>query len=171
VTTSTSGLIVEGRCAAVGDDLDTDRMYPGRYLGLTDWREQARHILEGLGSDWPARLAGNAVLLAGRNLGIGSAREPAATGLLGAGVRLVIAKSCARPFFRNCINNGLPVIQDEAVAGALSDGDTITVDLSAGRLSIAGRTLEFAPMPPLLNDIVAAGGLLNTLSGPPRTSA
>ena len=157
-------LVVEGSCVEIGDDVDTDRMYPGRYLGLTDWSEQARHVLEGLGPEWPARVARATVLVAGRNLGHGSNREAAATGLRGAGIRLVIAQSCSRAFFRNCVNNGLPVIQDAKLAQAISDGETIRADLSVGRLEVSGRPYEFAPLPPMLHAIVSAGGLLNTLS-------
>jgi 3-isopropylmalate/(R)-2-methylmalate dehydratase small subunit len=148
----------------IGDDVSTDLLYPGRYLTVTDRAEQARHALEGMGADWPSRLQGIKVLGAGWNLGCGSSREQAATALLGAGIRLVVARSASRLFFRNCINNGLPIIICETLAGDLRDGAWLEADLSQGCAVYGGYTYNFPPLPEVLLAILRDGGLLARLS-------
>lgn len=157
-------MLIEGSVLKVGDDLDTDLMYPGRYLSLVSREEQARHALEGLGPEWPARVREARVLVGGRNLGIGSSREQAATALLGAGIGLVLAASCSRTFFRNCINNGLPVIQAPELVGKLADGASVRADVANGWIESGSGREHFEPLPAPLLRIVAAGGLLESLA-------
>lgn len=154
---------VSGQALRFGDDLNTDVIYPGRYLPIVERAEQARHVMEGLGDDWPQRVARYAVIVAGWNLGCGSSREQAATALIGAGVRLVIAGSFSRLFLRNCINNGLPVIESADLAGAIATDAQVDADLAAGVAETGGRRFVFAPLPPRLIAIVSAGGLLAQL--------
>jgi 3-isopropylmalate/(R)-2-methylmalate dehydratase small subunit len=99
------------------------------------------------------------VLVGGWNLGCGSSREHAVTALLGGGTRLVIAKSFARIFFRNAINNGLAVVTASELAAALADGDSVSADLSAGRAEAHGRSFAFEPLTAELLTILSAGGL------------
>jgi 3-isopropylmalate/(R)-2-methylmalate dehydratase small subunit len=148
----------------IGDDVSTDLLYPGRYLTVTDRAEQSRHALEGMGPEWPARLHGISIIGAGWNLGCGSSREQAATALMGAGIRLVVARSASRLFFRNCINNGLAVIACPELAGDLQDGAWLEADLSQGEAEYAGRLYRFSPLPEALLGIVRDGGLLARLS-------
>jgi len=164
-STTTSGMI-SGKVLALGDDLDTDVMYPGRYLSLTNWSDQAQHLFEGLGPEWPGRLHGVRILVAGRNLGIGSSREQAATALLGAGIGLVVAASCSRNFFRNCINNGLPIIQDVGFAAQVRDETNMMVDVAHGIARTSAGEMRFEALPEALLRIVAAGGLLGSLVPP-----
>ena len=155
---------ISGNALSFGDDLNTDVIYPGRYLPIVDRIEQARHVMEGLGDDWPQRVARYSVIVAGWNLGCGSSREQAATALIGAGARLVIARSFSRLFFRNCINNGLPVIESETLSGALETDALVSADLASGVAETGNRTIRFEPLPPNLIEIVSAGGLLAQLS-------
>jgi len=155
---------ITGIIRVLGDDISTDLLYPGRYLTITDRTEQARHALEGMGPDWPARLQGISILGAGWNLGCGSSREQAATSLLAAGIRLVVARSAARLFFRNCINNGLPIITCDSLAGDLRDDTWLTADLAQGTADYAGQTYRFPPLPGELLDILRDGGLLARLA-------
>lgn len=159
---------ISGPALKVGDDVNTDVMYPGSYLTLTDWREQAKHIFEGLGPEWPVRVSRHKVLVAGWNIGCGSSREQAATALLGAGIGVVVAKSFARLFLRNCINNGLPVVESAALADACADGETLTVDVAAGSATLGQQLYSFAPLPPELLAIVSGGGLLARLKAASR---
>jgi len=147
----------------LGDDVSSDLIYPGKYLTVTDRAEQARHALEGFGTEWPERLRGYAVLGAGWNLGCGSSREQAATALLGAGIQLVVARSMSRLFLRNCINNGLPVIESDELASALSDDINLAANLASGEAQVGGRTIHFERLPQALLDIVRDGGLLARL--------
>jgi len=155
---------ITGMMRVIGDDVSTDLLYPGRYLTVTDRAEQARHALEGMGAEWPARLHGISIIGAGWNLGCGSSREQAATALLGAGIRLVVAASASRLFFRNCINNGLPIITSGSLAGDLRDGTWLEADLSQGEAVYAGRSYRFPPLPEELLGILRDGGLLARLS-------
>ncbi|WP_424139950.1 3-isopropylmalate dehydratase small subunit [Roseomonas chloroacetimidivorans] len=156
--------VIGGSALVLGDEVSSDHLYPARFMGIADPAAQALHALEGLGPEWPARLATHPVLVAGWNLGTGSAREEAVTALRGAGVRLVVARSFTRLFFRNCINNGLPALACEALP-ALETGAAVTADLGAGWLEAAGQRLPMPPLPEALLTILAAGGLLARLRG------
>jgi 3-isopropylmalate dehydratase small subunit len=148
-----------GTVAMVGDDVDTDVIFPARYLAVLDPKDQARHLFEPLGPGKRDAIMAGGVLVGGWNLGCGSSREHAVTSLLGAGCRLVIAKSFSRIFFRNAVNNGLAVVVAPDLADALSEGDEVEVDLAAGAATAGGRDFAFAPLSPELLTILSAGGL------------
>ncbi|MCW2306881.1 LeuD/DmdB family oxidoreductase small subunit [Rhodobium gokarnense] len=179
MTAAASGaadMTVGGRIATLGDDISTDLIYPGRYLFERDPARQAAYALTGLGEEWPARLADCPVLVAGENFGCGSSREQAPTSLRGAGVRLIVAASFARIFFRNCINTGLPVIQSPELSRAASDGATLAANLSQGTAILtapdgAGETFTFAPLPAELIAILGDGGLMARLAKSRRALA
>jgi methanogen homoaconitase large subunit len=150
---------VSGSALVMGSDINADLLYPARFMGITDHKRQAAHALQGLGDEWPARVAAHPVLVAGDNLGGGSAREEAVTALLGAGVKLVVARGFSRLFFRNCINNGLPAVACPDLP-ALETGATVTADLAEGWVEVEGQRLSVPPLPPELLAIIASGGLL-----------
>jgi 3-isopropylmalate/(R)-2-methylmalate dehydratase small subunit len=154
---------IGGKALRLGDDVSTDLIFPGKYLTMTDPAEQASHALEGFGDDWPRRLRNYTVLAAGWNLGCGSSREQAATALLAAGVKLVVARSLSRLFLRNCINNGLAVIESDELASVLTDGMSVSAELDSGVAQAAGHTIHFEPLPPELLQIVRDGGLMKRL--------
>lgn len=156
-------MILEGKVIVLGDDVNTDIIYPGKYLTITNRADQSLHVMEGFGEHWPSLIKQYPIIVAGWNFGCGSSREQAATALMGAGVRLVIASSFSRLFLRNCINNGLPVIESENVSRALSTDDLLQADLSSGHAIINGKTFSFEPLPPNLIAIVQGGGLLAQL--------
>ncbi|MFN3821334.1 MAG: 3-isopropylmalate dehydratase, partial [bacterium] len=103
--------LITGRVWVLGDDIDTDLIYPGKYLPILDPQEMALHALEGLDPQFPHRLRPGDIIVAGWGFGCGSSREQAATALKSAGIAAIVAASLARIFFRNAINQGLPVIQ------------------------------------------------------------
>ncbi len=157
----TEAQIIEGTLLRLGDDVRADHLLPPAYAFIPDPVEMGRHALSGLGPEWPARLAGHAIIWAGRNLGAGTGREASAICLKGAGVRAIIAPSVARLFFRNAINNGILVLEvPEAATVDVADGDEVEVDLDASTLRLRDRVLPFPPLPPLIQEIVAAGGLV-----------
>jgi 3-isopropylmalate dehydratase small subunit len=162
---------IHGKVLLLGDDVSSDLIYPGKYLTLSDRAEQARHALEGFGEEWPQRLRGYTVLGAGWNLGCGSSREQAATALLAAGIQLVVARSMSRLFLRNCINNGLPIIESDELAAQLADGATVSADLAQGTAQVGNRTFRFEPLPQVLLAIVRDGGLLARLRHTARQGA
>ncbi len=100
---SGGSLKLRGRVRAVlGDNIDTDMIYPGRYLNITDRELTAEHLFELAYPEMRAAIRPGDFLVAGRNFGCGSSREQAAAALKFAGVGAVIAGSFARIFFRNC---------------------------------------------------------------------
>jgi len=154
------GAPAAGPCITFGDDVNTDVVIPGRYLVSIDPRELAEHAFEPLGPEVQAQLRKSKVVVAGRNFGCGSAREQAATCLIGAGIEAVVARSFARVFFRNAINTGLIAVECPEAVAAAEDGDVITVDYEAGEVVVGGQTFPFTPYPEGLKAILEAGGLL-----------
>jgi 3-isopropylmalate/(R)-2-methylmalate dehydratase small subunit len=154
---------VSGPALIVGDDINTDVIYPSKYLAVSDRAEQARHAFEGLGNDWPDKVKAHPVLVAGWNFGCGSSREQAATALIAAGVKLVAARSFSRIFMRNCINNGLAVIESNDLVDAAEADKTIEADFVKGEARAGNKTIPFEPLPPNLIAIISDGGLLARL--------
>jgi 3-isopropylmalate/(R)-2-methylmalate dehydratase small subunit len=158
-----------GRAWVYGDDVNTDVIFPGKYTyTIKDETEMARHALEDLDPRFAGEVRPGDVIVGGRNWGCGSSREQAVTCLRSAGVRVIIAKSFARIYFRNAVNNGLlPIVCPEAVA-AIQPGEPVTVDADrcvvtcAGPCN-AGREFSFPPLSPSVTAILQAGGLLPML--------
>ena len=153
--------------AVLGENIDTDIIYPGRYLNITDRELTAEHLFELAYPEIRAAIRPGDLIVAGGNFGCGSSREQAAAALKFAGVGAVIAGSFARIFFRNSINLGLPaVIAPEAVC-ACAVGDELEVDLAAGEVRnvTQSRAIEAARMDPRAVELISAGGLIAYLKG------
>lgn len=150
-----------GTLLRLGDGVRADQILPPAYAMLPDPAEQAKYALSGLGPEMPRRLAGHSVIWAGRNFGAGTGREASATCLKAAGVRVIVAESVARLFFRNAINNGILVLEiPDAGRMPVRDGDEVEVHLDRQVVRAQGVELPFPPLPPLILEIVAAGGML-----------
>ena len=149
-----------GACLKVGDHVNTDIVIPARYLTSIDPTELAEHAFEPMGPEFQERLRRSQVIVAGRNFGCGSAREQAATCLLGAGVQAVVAASFSRVFFRNAINTGLLVVECPEAVDAIQDGDELCVDVESGTVQVGAHLFAFPPYPDSLRGIVDAGGLI-----------
>ena len=150
-----------GRAWIFGDDVSTDLIFPGRYVHLlSNMPELVKHTLEDARADYSAGVRPGDFIVAGSNFGMGSSREQAAVIIKLTGARAVLAKSFARIFFRNAINNGLPVI--EVDTGGIQEGDEITVDFEAGILTDRSRQIErrFEPLPAIMREILVDGGLV-----------
>ncbi|OQX52568.1 MAG: 3-isopropylmalate dehydratase [Candidatus Cloacimonas sp. 4484_209] len=153
--------IVKGKVIKLGDNIDTDLIYPGRYLPIIDAEEMALHALEGIDPDFPKRIERGSIIVAGKNFGCGSSREQAATCLKYAGISAVIARSFSRIFFRNGINQGLPVIVSDNTFSLVEDSDTIEVDFSKGIITLNnGEHTVFNEFPEFISSILDAGGLI-----------
>jgi 3-isopropylmalate/(R)-2-methylmalate dehydratase small subunit len=149
-----------GRSIVFGDDVNTDVIIPGRYLISIDPVELGTHAFEPLGPDVQAELKMSRVIVAGRNFGCGSAREQASTCLIGVGVKAVVARSYSRVFFRNAINTGLVAVECPAAVDAIEAGDDVWVDYEAGTVTVGVQEFAFTPFPPVLREILEAGGLI-----------
>jgi 3-isopropylmalate/(R)-2-methylmalate dehydratase small subunit len=142
------------------DDVDTDVMYPGRFIGILDDAEMAKHLFEGLDPSLRDELVGDTILVAGENFGTGSSRENVPAAMRAAGIRCVIAKSFARIFQRNCINLGLPAIACPGAVAAARPGSGICVQVETGTIEVDGRAFQAASLPPFMLELVTAGGLV-----------
>jgi 3-isopropylmalate/(R)-2-methylmalate dehydratase small subunit len=154
---------ISGRIYKFGDNVNSDIIIAGRYLIYIDRAKLAEHAFEMLGEGFPAKLRSFDILVAGRNFGCGSAREQASTAIQGLGIKAVVAASFARTFYRNAINDGLPIFECPAVYDSVAEGDEISIDLARGRISHASRDYEFPRLPESVAKILELGGLANYL--------
>ncbi len=149
-----------------GDDIDTDQIYPGKYLPLTDKSEMAKHAMEGTdrGEEFIKNVKPGDIIVAGKNFGCGSSREHAAIAIHGAGISLIIAQSFARIFHRNCINTALPVLELKE-ANEIQDGDILEVNIETGEIKdiTQNKIYKAEPISELEKEILNAGGLLQYL--------
>lgn len=147
-----------------GDDVDTDQIVPGRYLTIYDPSELAKHAFEGVRPEFSAEVQEGDVIVAGRNFGCGSSREHAPLALLGAGIRVVVAGSFARIFFRNAVNTGLlPLVSPDT--DTIPDGSAVVVDPHGGYIEVDRKRYVLEPVPAFLQKIVDAGGLVEYARG------
>jgi 3-isopropylmalate/(R)-2-methylmalate dehydratase small subunit len=154
-------VIIRGRVWKYGDNVNTDVIFPGKYTYiLTEPQEIAAHALEDLDPSFARQVRAGDVIVAGRNWGCGSSREQAVTCLKYAGVGAIVAISFARIFYRNAINNGLPVLACPEAVAAIEPGETIEIDLAAGEIRCAAGKFAFPGLPPSVLSIVADGGLI-----------
>ena len=153
--------VLRGRVLTVGNNIDTDMIVPGRYLELTDPREIGRHCLAGISEDIGPNFPQGGIVVAGTNFGCGSSREHAAIALINMGASAVLADSFARIFFRNGINLGLPLVVCKGIAQHVKDGQTITLDISAGTVTVeeTGEVLQAEALGDKAMEILAAGGI------------
>jgi 3-isopropylmalate/(R)-2-methylmalate dehydratase small subunit len=150
-----------GKVWKYGDDINTDVIFPGKYTySVLDPEEMARHALEDLDPEFAPNVRKGDIIVAGKNFGCGSSREQAATCLKYAGVRAVVARSFARIFFRNAVNQGLPVIQCSEVVDKVRTGDEIGIDFTRGIIQTPGGEFGFIPFPEYILRILDAGGLI-----------
>src|SRR5215475_3858427 len=150
---------LKGKVYKFGDNINSDIIIAGRHLIYIERDKLAQHAFEMLGGDFPSKLRSFDILVAGRNFGCGSAREQASTAIQGLGIKAVVAASFARTFYRNAINDGLPIVECPAVYEAVKEGDEIQIDLAKGVISHAGNTHEFPQMPESVGKILKLGGL------------
>jgi 3-isopropylmalate dehydratase small subunit len=151
--------VIQGRACKFGDNINSDIIIPGRYLIYIDAQKLSEHAFEVLGKEYPAKLRDFQILVAGRNFGCGSAREQAATAIQGLGIKAVVACSFARTFYRNAINDGLPIIECPALYPAVEEGDEIRIDLAASKIHHGGKEYDFPQLPDSVRKILELGGL------------
>ena len=161
--TETHSLTFEGRCWKFGDDIDTDIIIPTQHLNYETMDEIKTHAFEPLRPDLAAKLREGDLIVAGNNFGCGSSREQAAEVLVANGVHCVIAKSFARIFFRNAINNGILLLECQDLADHVKEGDTIQVDLDNQKITADGKTYAIPAIPENLYHIIMDGGLVKSI--------
>lgn len=151
-----------GRIWTLGDDIDTDIIIPTEYLALKTVQDMAPYAFSPLRPELAARIRPGDILVAGKNFGCGSSREQAPEIIKALGIRCVIARSFARIFFRNAINNGLLLIEQADLRDGVSEGDTVEVVINE-KILHAGKEYPIASLPQNLVDIIEAGGLVKAM--------
>ena len=151
---------MKGTAHVYGDNIDTDRIIPGKYTKTLDLTTLAEHVLEDLDPNFLKTFKIGDMVVAGDNFGCGSSREQAPVAMKMAGISLVIARYYARIFFRNAINIGLPVL--EIPDHDIATGDEIEADLGRGVVKnlTTGKSYKAAKMPPVMLNILNEGGLV-----------
>ncbi len=154
---------MKGRVAAkLGDNIDTDVIYPGRFLNITDREKTGEHLFELAFPEIRSSVRAGDFLVAGANFGCGSSREQAAAAIRVAGFAAVIAVSFARIFYRNAINLGLPAIVAPDAPALIEAGDIVDIDAAGGRVRnlTTGAVLNAALLDPRALELLNAGGLV-----------
>lgn len=156
-------ITLTGRAHVYGDNIDTDRIIPGKYTKTLDISQLAAHVLEDLDPTFRERVQAGDILVAGHNFGCGSSREQAPIALKEVGIAAVVAKSYARIFYRNAINIGLPLV--EVADHEITSGAMLAVDMVNGRVTdqTNGREYIGTQMPAVMLKILSEGGLVNYL--------
>jgi len=160
---SSALLELRGRVAAkLGDNVDTDAIYPGRYLNITDREKTPEHLFELAYPEIRGLIRPGDFLVGGKNFGCGSSREQATAALKYSGAGAIIAVSFARIFFRNSINLGLPAVVSAEAVARLEAGDELVIDLAAGSILNPGKgeSYQAAPLDPRAIELLEAGGLI-----------
>lgn len=154
---------IKGKTHVYGDNIDTDRIIPGKHTKTLDLSSLAEHVLEDLDPEFHRNVKPGDILVAGENFGSGSSREQAALAIKASGVSVVIARSFARIFYRNAINIGLPIA--EIRTHEIENGDMVKIDLEKGLVEnqTSGDSYQAALMPRVMIEILNEGGLVNYL--------
>lgn len=152
---------MQGKVWKFGDHIDTDLIIAARYLNTSEPAELAKHVMEDADPEFVSQMAPGDLIVAGVNFGSGSSREHAPIALKAAGVAAVIAPSFARIFYRNAFNMGLPIFELPE-ANEIAEGDTVRIDMNSGEIinETQGKTYTFTPIPPFMQELVDAGGLI-----------
>jgi 3-isopropylmalate/(R)-2-methylmalate dehydratase small subunit len=156
-------LIISDKAIKYGSNVDTDVIIPARYLNTSNEDELASHCFEDLDKDFIQKSKKSKIIIAGENFGCGSSREHAPISIKASGIKLIIAESFARIFFRNAINIGLPVIANAQAAKSIKDGDIVEVDFSRGIIKDITTNKEFKtnPFPEFIQKLISSGGYVN----------
>ena len=149
-----------------GANVDTDVIIPARHLNDPSPAALASHCMEDIDVDFASTVQPGDIIVAGPNFGCGSSREHAPLAIKSCGVKCVIAPSFARIFYRNAINIGLAILECPEAAAEIQNGDQVKVDVTTGVITdvTTGKTYQAEPFPPFIQNIIASGGLLKTIS-------
>jgi 3-isopropylmalate/(R)-2-methylmalate dehydratase small subunit len=153
--------VLKGKAFVYGANIDTDQIYPGRFLDLTDPDQVAKHALEGADPNFVKEVQPGDLIVASTNFGCGSSREHAAVTLKTAGVGAILADSFGRIFYRNVINLGVPLIVCPGISKIVKRGDVLTVDMTTGKVvnETTGASAQAQPLSEYVMNILESGGI------------
>ena len=149
-----------------GDNVDTDVIIPARHLNTQDHKELASHCMEDIDKEFVNKVKEGDIMVAGDNFGCGSSREHAPIAIKASGISCVIATTFARIFYRTSLNIGLPILECKEASEKIEAGDEVSVDFNTGVITnvTKGETYQALPFPEFIKDIMAKGGLMNSLT-------
>jgi 3-isopropylmalate/(R)-2-methylmalate dehydratase small subunit len=156
-------VILEGRARVFGDDVNTDYIISSKRKRETiDETKLRAFLFEGIDPTFAASVQPGDVIVGGRNFGCGSAMEVAVTVIQSAGIRAVLARSFARSFYRNAMNNGLVAVECDTTPIVEGDGLVVTLEEADVRVGVPARGIDLraAPIPGLMRRMLASGGLV-----------
>ncbi|MDF1881014.1 3-isopropylmalate dehydratase small subunit [Sulfurimonas sp. MAG313] len=153
---------IEGKVWNFGKDIDTDLIIAARYLNTSVPEELAKHVMEDADPEFASKMQKGDIIVAGDNFGCGSSREHAPIALKTAGIAAIIAPTFARIFYRNAFNMGLPIFELPESA-EITQGQRVKVNMDEGTITnlTTNKTYKFTPIPPFMQELIAAGGLMN----------
>jgi len=153
--------LISGQAFVFGKNIDTDQIYPGRFVELIREKDIARHAMQGVDPEFVETFKPGDIIVAATNFGCGSSREHAAITLKAAGTGCVIAESFGRIFYRNAINLGLPVLVCPGVNKVVRNGDELNVNIKNGRVKnlTTGMEIEAQPISGYPLEILSQGGI------------
>ena len=154
-----------GRVHKYGDNIDTDVIIPARHLNTANHKELASHCMEDIDTEFVHKVKDGDIMVGGWNFGCGSSREHAPIAIKESGISCVIAKTFDRIFYRNAINIGLAILECEEASDKIQDGDEVAIDFDTGIITNVTRneTYQALPFPDFIKEIIAKGGLLNSI--------
>ena len=151
-----------GKVWVLGDDIDTDIIIPTEYLALTTIDDMKQYGFSPLRPELAGQIKPGDIIVAGKNFGCGSSREQAPEVIKALGIPCIIAKSFARIFYRNALNNGLLLLEQPELHDVVKEGDTITVTVNEA-VDYNGKKYPIASLPENLMEIIEAGGLVKAM--------
>ena len=151
-----------GKVWVLGDDIDTDIIIPTEYLALKTIDDMKQYGFSPLRPELAAQIKPGDIIVAGKNFGCGSSREQAPEVIKALGIPCIIAKSFARIFYRNALNNGLLLLEQPELHDVVKEGDTITVTVNEA-VDYNGKKYPIASLPENLMEIIEAGGLVKAM--------
>ena len=159
-------MIFRGLVWRFGDDVDTDVIIPVQYTSGTDPQEFGKHCMEGIDPNFYKKVNPGDMIVAGKNFGCGSSREPAPMAIKAIGISCIIAKTFARIFYRNAFNVGLPILECADAPDYVEGGHEVEVNPDTGEIRDLhlGKSFQAKPIPRFMQDLLRDGGLMNHLA-------
>ena len=151
-----------GKVWVLGDDIDTDIIIPTEYLALKTIEDMKQYGFSPLRPELAGQIKPGDIIVAGKNFGCGSSREQAPEVIKALGIPCIIAKSFARIFYRNALNNGLLLLEQPELHDVVKEGDTITVTVNED-VEYNGKKYPIASLPENLMESIEAGGLVKAM--------
>ena len=154
---------IKGKAWKFGDNIDTDVIIPARFLNISDKKELAKNCFADLRPDFSREVHDGDILIGGKNFGCGSSREHAPIAIKESGIKVIIAKSFARIFYRNSFNIGLPILECGEAFDSICENQEVIVNLSSGEIinKASGEKFHAKPIPEFMMGIINSGGLVD----------